>query len=134
MPDNKGGGLLAVVSGATDVPVKDWSFTPRAETEDTTNSGSDTNADGVPYRERIFVALEGTVTFTILWDFDAHPTEDPPNINVGEQITVYEYIDAANYFTTTIDITETPIRVHVTTGIEFSCTGLTSGEWTLTTD
>lgn len=117
-----------VVVGATTLNVKSWEATPTCDLQENTHSGT---AGYKTFNAGNF-GMTGTVSFE--YDAEANPTDNPPNLNVGQSVALDLYLeDTAGFY---IDvpvaiIRETPIAVTNGANVTFTVQWTASGTWTM---
>jgi hypothetical protein len=114
-----------VVVGSTTLNVQGWNFEPGAEFDDTTHTG------GEGYASQQLTVLVGSGSFNAVWDTDASPVDDPPNLMPGEEVELKLYIgDTALYWhIPTAQITSLPVTSEVRAGVKFTCNFQADGEY-----
>lgn len=78
-----------VFYASNELCVTSWSLDLTVDEEETTNSCS---AGGKDYE---YGAVGGTGTIEADWDVTANPFDDPPNITLGEKVTLLLYVHSA---------------------------------------
>jgi len=87
---------------------------------------TDFNADGI--RDYVAGNTGGSGSYEANWETTLVPTEDPPNLNVGEEGEMNCYINATEYITFTAIITGLSIDCPQPGVVTFSGTFTISGE------
>ena len=75
-----------------------------------------------------------TGTVTMEWDAEANPTDNPPNLNVGESVALKLYLEDTEGFYINVAaalVRETPIAVTNGPNVTFTVQWTASGSWTM---
>ena len=126
-----GSGGKAVVD-STDVDIRRWETNEAADFEDTTDSASTTDSDGIVYQEEEPVKRRVDVTIEAQWDPDAKPDDDPPNFNPGQQIALTLHVGESGDTWDIPTLNVKTFRVNNVVGgkVDFTLTGTSSGSFT----
>ncbi|HUV09595.1 MAG TPA: hypothetical protein VMX12_01370 [Acidimicrobiia bacterium] len=126
-----GSGGKAVVD-STDFAIRRWETNETADYEETTDSASTTDDDGVVYVEEEPVKRRCDVTVEGQWDPDAKPTDDPPNFNPGQQVDLTLHVGESEdtWLFPTFNVKTFRINNVVGGKVDFTMTGTTSGSYT----
>jgi hypothetical protein len=117
-----------VIVGSTTLNVKSWEATPTCDLQENTHSGS----SGYKTFNAGNMGMTGTVTME--WDAESNPTDNPPNLNVGESVALKLYLEDTEGFYIEVAaalIRETPIAVTNGSNVTFTAKWTASGTWTM---
>lgn len=117
-----------VTADAQTLYVGKWEATPSAELVEDTHSGSDGK------KSYIVGNMGLTGTFEMGWDAAANPTEDPLNLNPGQEVALKLYLegDSGPYLDVPAAlISETPIAVPNETEVTITVNWTANGDWTM---
>lgn len=123
MPSWKSGsrGKVDVHSG-TVLPITGWSFDPKAELHEVSNTSSN------EWEEFIAGFKGATCSFTANWDVDAHPTESPANLTPGTTVALKLYIgDTAEFIGCTAIIEGLPMVSAIKDTLKYTCNARVTG-------
>ena len=81
------GNAGSLIIGATTCAIRTFAKADNVTFEDTENSETDVDANGVVYQEKMATKKGLTFTIGLDWDSDQNIHGDPPNLNGGAQIT-----------------------------------------------
>ena len=122
MPSWKSGSKGKCQVGDVDHNVTGWSFDPKAEMHEVTNTGSNNE-------EEFIAGIRGaTCSFTVNWDIDAHPTSDPPNLKPGESVVLKFFLgDTTKFILVNAIIEGLPIVSAIKDTLKYTCNARVTG-------
>jgi len=122
-----------VTIGTTDLTVGQWNVAIDVDYEDTTNSGSDTlaNNTNVVAKEQIPIAGQLSADFEAVFDSDAPPWDDPPNLQAGEQVAIKLYVGNTStyWYAAKFDVKHAEITNVIGGKITWKVSGVSNGAW-----
>ena len=119
----------------TELRLLNYEVSEANEWTDTTDTGSDVDANNVPYQDKTLVKRALSVRGSAIWDSAQDPKATPPNINAGEVLSnVLVYVGKTSSFYTmaSCNVERFTMRSAVGGNVEYDFELTSQGTWSFT--
>lgn len=118
------GKLSSLVINGTTMKMVSGSVKENADNIDVTNTASN------GFYECIAGILKLSINADCIWESDALPSGDPPNIVAGQQEAITFTLGSAKSFTGTIQFDDVSYNTEVKGAVKYSFSGVCTGSYT----